>query len=228
MAERSVIDPATAIPLPDGLDEGLALACGIAGLAGWLALEHRARLREGETVLVLGASGMVGQIAVQAARLQGAARVVGAARSEDGLELARAAGADATVRLGDDVEAMTAAIGEAAGGDLHVVVDPVWGPPALAALRAASTGARVVQLGQSAAAEVSLTSAIVRGKALALLGHTNFAVPADVRRAAYERLTAHAARGELAVEVERVGLDDVAAAWERQRSSPRRKLVVVP
>ncbi len=81
MAERAPIELAAAIPLPEGLDEGLACAIGIAGLAAWLSLEHRAGLRPGETVLVLGASGVVGQVAVQAARLQGAARVVGAARA---------------------------------------------------------------------------------------------------------------------------------------------------
>ncbi len=132
------------------------------------------------------------------------------------------------MRLSDDIEAMATAFGETSGGELHVVVDPVCGAPARAALEAASPGARIVQLGQSAAPEASVSSATLRGKALTLLGHTNFAVPAAERRAAYERLADHAARGELAVEVERIPLEEIASAWERQGSSPRRKLVVVP
>jgi NADPH2:quinone reductase len=227
MAERTLIDPAGAIPLPDGVDDGVAVALGIAGLAAWLGLEWRAGLQAGEHVLVLGASGTVGQVAVQAARLLGAGRVVAAARSAEALERARGLGADAAVQLGDDVD-LAEAFREATEGRLDVVVDPLWGPPALAAMQAASRYARVVQLGQSAAAELSLPSAVVRGRPLSLLGHTNFAAPAEVKRAAYTRMAEAAAAGELTVEVERVPLERVGEAWERQASSPRRKLVIVP
>jgi NADPH2:quinone reductase len=226
-AERAAIDAASAIELPDGLDDGLAVSLGIAGLAAWLALEWRARLGEGETVLVLGASGVVGQVAVQGARLLGAGRVVAAARSREGLRRAQALGADATVALGDPDD-LTAALREACDGGADVVVDPVWGEPAAAAIEAANANARVVQIGQSAGPQATIASAAVRGRSLAILGHTNFAAPREVKRAAYLRMAGHAAAGELTVPVERVALDDVAAAWERQRESPHHKLVIVP
>src|SRR4051795_6945879 len=98
-AERAPIDADSAIPLGADVDPALAVSFGIAGLAAWLALEWRAQLREGENVLVLGASGVVGQIAVQAARLLDAGRVVAAARSPEGLDRARELGADAVVSL---------------------------------------------------------------------------------------------------------------------------------
>src|ERR1700734_3146168 len=81
MAERALVDPASTYALPDGLDDGLAVALGISGLAAWLGLTWRANVQPGEHVLVLGASGVLGQIAVQAAKLLGAARVVASARS---------------------------------------------------------------------------------------------------------------------------------------------------
>lgn len=226
-AQRAPIDPDDAIPLPDGLDETLATCFGIAGLAAWLGLEWRARLREGETVLVLGASGVVGQIALQAARLLGAARVVAAARSEDGLARASQLGADATVPL-DGTRDLAAAFREAAGGGVDVIVDPVWGEPAAAAIEAANRGARLVQIGQSAGSHARIASAAVRGRMLAILGHTNFAAPPEVKRAAYTRMAGHGAAGELAVEVERVALEEVADAWARQQASPHHKLVIVP
>src|SRR4051794_26049978 len=101
MAERCLVDPAQTIPVPDGLDDATAVALGIAGLAAWLALEWRADVQEGETVLVLGATGTVGLVAVQAARVLGAGRVVAAGRDPDGLRRAERAGADAIVDLGE-------------------------------------------------------------------------------------------------------------------------------
>jgi NADPH2:quinone reductase len=226
-AERALVAEQSMIPIDAELDPALAVCFGIAGLAAWLALEWRAELHEGETVLVLGASGVVGQIAVQAAKLMGAGRVVAAARSADGLERARQYGADATVQIGA-VDDLAEAIREAAAGELHVIVDPLWGEPAAAAIEAASRGARLVQLGQSAGRTSTIASPPIRGRLLAILGHTNFLAPPDVKRAAYTRMVEHAAAGRLAVEVERIALADVADAWSRQASSPRQKLVIVP
>src|ERR671916_118527 len=100
-AERTLIDAGSGYVLPDGLEPELAVCLGVSGLAAWLGLEWRGRLAPGETVLVLGASGVVGQIAVQAAKLMGAGRVVAAARDPGGLERARRLGADATVDLSE-------------------------------------------------------------------------------------------------------------------------------
>lgn len=227
IAERSLVAEEHAIPLPAGLDPALAVAFGVAGLAAWLSLEWRARLQPGETVLVLGASGVVGQLAVQAAGLMGAGRVVAAARSQEGLRRSREGGADATVSL-EDAHDLPEAFREAAQGDIQVVVDPVWGAPAAAAVEAAGEGARIVQLGQSAGPTSQLSSAAIRSKLLTILGHTNFKAPAGVKRAAYSRMAEHGAAGELSVEVERVPLEQVGDAWKRQPDSPGHKLVIVP
>src|SRR4051812_6120991 len=182
-AERTLIDQASAIPLGTEVDPALAVAFGIAGLAAWLALEWRAQLREGEVVLVLGASGVVGQIAVQAARLLGAGRVVAAARSPEGLDRARELGADAVVSLAAAAEELPDTLRDASGGEgFDVVVDPVWGDPATAALEACRVRGRLIQLGESASPYATVASATVRGKALDVRGHTNFVAPAEVRR----------------------------------------------
>src|SRR5207245_10151604 len=119
-------------------------------------------LEPGEHVLVLGASGVVGQIAVQAAKLLGAARIVAAARSADALEHSRALGADACVRL--DGGELAAAFSDAAQGRSDVVLGPLFGAPFTAAVEAASFKARVVQLGAYAGAGAALPPAAIRGK----------------------------------------------------------------
>jgi NADPH2:quinone reductase len=227
-AKRTLIEAGSGYPVPDGLDPALAVCFGVAGLAAWLPLEWRGGLAPGETVLVLGASGVVGQIGVQAAKLLGAGRVVAAARSEDGLERARALGADATVQLGA-AEGLADALREAAGGDgFDLVLDPLWGEPVQAALLALKPFGRLVNMGQSADANATLSSSSVRAKPVVIFGYTNYTAPEERKAAAYERMVRHAAAGELRVPVERLSLDDVPDAWRRQGSSPHAKLVIVP
>jgi NADPH:quinone reductase len=227
LAERLAAPRDALLPVLEGVDPVLAGALGIAGLAGWLPLAWRAPLSGGETVLVLGATGTVGLVAVQAARLLGAGRVVAAGRNAEALERASAAGADATVRL-DDGD-LVRRLREACGSEgPHLVVDPLWGEPHAAALEAAAPGARVVNIGQSAGPETTIRSAAVRSKQLEILGYSNFGTPPDVVAREYRRLLEHAVAGDVRVDVERVPFADVATAWRRQAEGAGRKLVVVP
>ena len=161
MAERATIGDAHAIDVPDGADPAVAAGLGIAGLAGWLPFAWRAPLKGGENVLVLGATGSVGLVAVQTAKLLGAARVVAAGRSKAGLERALEHGADAT--LGLDADDLVEAMKDAFGGEgPSYVFDPLWGEPASAAVQAAVPWGTVVNLGQSAGATSELASAALR------------------------------------------------------------------
>lgn len=228
MAERVSIGDATAVDVPEGADPALAGAMGIAGLAGWLPFAWRAPLQGGEDVLVLGATGSVGLVAVQAAQLLGAGRVVAAGRSRSGLDRALELGADDVVDLtatDDLVGAFRAAFD---GKGPSYVFDPLWGAPAAAAIEAAVPWATLVNLGQSAGPLSEIASAAVRFKSISILGHTNFAASTDALAEHYRRLVGHAVAGEIRLEVERVPLDAVADAWRRQAESPGHKLVLVP
>lgn len=228
MAERAAVGDAFAIEVPEGADPAVAAGLGIAGLAGWLPLAWRAPLEGGEDVLVLGATGSVGLVAVQTAKLLGARRVVAAGRSPEGLERAASLGADATVRL-DEADDLVAAFKDAFGGaGPSYVFDPLWGAPAAAAVQAAVPRATLVNLGQSAGATSELASAAVRFKNLSILGHTNFALAEDELADHYRRLVGHVVAGDIVFDVERVPLDDVASAWQRQAEGAGTKLVLVP
>jgi NADPH:quinone reductase-like Zn-dependent oxidoreductase len=227
MAQRALVDPDHTYPVPDGVPDGVAVALGISGLAAWLALTWRAKLQPGEHVLVLAASGVLGQIALQAAKLLAAGRVVAAARSQEGLDRCLELGADASVRL-DGREDLAAAMAQAGDGRIDVVLDPLWGEPLVAALGAASFGARIVQIGAGAGAEATIPSAAIRGKMLVLMGQTNFAAPPEVKREAYARMSEAVLAGKITVDVDPLSLDEVGEAWRRLQAGSHRKIVLVP
>ena len=215
MADLVAVPADAVVEVGDGLPAADVAALGLSAVAAWEVLEGRARLASGETVLVLGAGGVVGQVAVQAARLLGAGRVVAAARSATAQHAAREAGADAVVPLPDgaDAPSLTAALVEAAGGPVDVVVDPLAGLPGTAAVATLASGGRLVNLGSSAGAALSVDSAVLRSRSAAVLGYTNNDVPPERRAAVLRTVVGHAAAGRLAVRSERRALEDVAAAW---------------
>jgi NADPH2:quinone reductase len=225
LAERALAPADLGIPLPAAVSDEIAAACGIAGMAGWMPVAWRAPVRRDDRVLVLGASGTVGLVAVQAAKLLGAERVVAAGRNPERLQRAAELGADATVSL--EEEDLVAAFREAAGGNGPTyIVDMLWGQPAVAAIQAAAPGWRLAQVGQSAAAEATLASAVIRGKMGEIYGYTDFVVAKDVFREQYLRLIGHAAVGEIVLDIETYPLARIAEAWERQANGPNGKIVV--
>jgi NADPH:quinone reductase-like Zn-dependent oxidoreductase len=226
IAERTVVERDSLIDVPEGLDPGLALSLGIAGLAAWLALTWRAQLQPGESVLVLGASGVVGQIAVQAARLLGAGKIVAAARDGASLERARhQLGADAVVQLGGEGD-LAEHLREAVGGGYDVVLDPLWGEPAVAALAALNRDGRLVAIGNSASETAAIPGRDLRNRLGNVVGHTNFHAPPELKRAAYTAMAQRAAAGEIVVPVRERPLEQVAEAWAEQAASPHHKLVL--
>jgi NADPH:quinone reductase len=166
-------------------------------------------------------------IAVQAAKLLGADRVVGVGRNPQRLGRAAAYGADATVSLQDDdfTSGLSAALD---GTPPTLIVDALWGRAIEAALAVAAPRARIVQLGQSAGPTATLLSGHVRGKQLEILGYSNFAVPHDELARGYRDLLAHAAAGRITLEREAVPLDRIGEAWSRQGGGTDVKLVLVP
>jgi NADPH:quinone reductase-like Zn-dependent oxidoreductase len=218
MAELAVAAEDELVVLPDGSDEALAAALGTSAIAAWMALTWRGGLREGEQVLVLGAGGVVGQVAVQLARLLGARRVVGAARSPGAQERARAAGADEVVPLADDDEPSAVAdrLAQACDGPVHVVVDPLCGVPSTAAATLLGRRGRLVNFGSSAGEVASYSSAHLRSHTASILGYTNNDITDEQRRDALQSVLRHSVESGLTVAHEVVPLERVSSAWARQ------------
>ncbi len=229
LAERCAVPDDALVPVPDGVGDVAAAALGMSAVAAWMSLTDRGRLQPGERVLVLGAGGAVGQVAVAAAKVLGAARVVAVCRSPEAQERARARGADQVLPLTGDVDALTAAFAEACGGAVDVVVDPVFGAAATAAARVLAPRGRLVNLGGASGDAAEFSSAVLRGRTAEVLGYTNASLSPDQRRSALEAVFEHAAAGRFAVAAETVPLADVTAAWQRQAAGQASaRLVLTP
>jgi NADPH:quinone reductase-like Zn-dependent oxidoreductase len=229
MALYCLIKEENTLALPEGISDDAAASLGLSAIAGWMALTWRGNLQPGEQVLVLGASGAVGQVAVQAARILGARRVIAAARSEKGREQALKQGADAVVDLsGDDLADLTRRIEAACEGPLHLVIDPVWGLPVEAALRSLGNNGRLVNIGSSAGAVVRFESALVRSRLHNILGYTNNGLTGKQKSDALAEILKYAAEGRLSVARESFPLSQVAEGWERQAKTAYHKIILVP
>jgi NADPH:quinone reductase-like Zn-dependent oxidoreductase len=229
MAELAVVEESAAVPLPNGLDAGLAAALGLSAVAALRALTVVGGLRQGDRVIVLGAGGAVGQAAVALAKHYGASRVVGAARSAEGRRRASDNGADAVVELSatDDARELTATMRDACEGDADLVVDPVYGVAATAALRALGPRGRLVNLGSAAAESASFDSATIRSRNLSVMGYTNATLTVAETAESIRTVFELAADGRLSVAYRAVPLDDVGVEWSRQLSGEGSERIVL-
>lgn len=235
MAQRTVAPAAFCFPVPDALDDVTAAALPNPGVSAWLVLTQRAKIAPGETVLILGATGVTGKLAVQIAKQLGAGRVVACGRNTQVLEHLRDLGADSTIQLNQSDDDLKESFAREAGeSGFQVVIDYVWGRPTellLAALTrhefaAINLETRLVQVGESAGPAISLPAAVLRSTALTILGTAG--IPSrDVLVAAMEQVLDWGARGLLQIDTDRVPLADIEQAWQRHETSGRR-LVVIP
>lgn len=221
LAEYTVIPAPRAIPIPDGLSDEQALGIGMAGMTAWLALDWKGQLEAGQSVLVTAATGAVGQIAVQAAKVLGASRVVAAGRNGGVLDGLRHRGADETVVIDDAYEHNLAAV---AGDGFDLVVDGLYGDHISAAIRATRRNGRVVNFGMRAGRTATISGVELKGREL--IGFATTDAGPERIRPAYERMVEHVLDGTLVVAAESMPMQDIAVAWQRQRDSPNTKLVL--
>jgi NADPH:quinone reductase-like Zn-dependent oxidoreductase len=229
LAEHCAVPEDDLVALEAAVPDALVAALGLSAVAAWMALTWRGRLQPGERVLVLGAGGAVGQAAVGAARALGAGRVTAVCRSTEAQERARAAGAHAVVALAGDVDDLTAALTEATGGAVDVVVDPVFGIAATAASRVLAPGGRLVNLGGASQDQATFSSAVLRSRSVDVLGYTNNSLTVGQRRDAFTSVLELAAQGLVSVAHTTERLSDVGDAWGRVASGAvSSRVVLVP
>jgi len=221
-AERGLTARRMCLPLPEGLDPVTAAGLANPGMSSWLALKVRAGFVPGESVLILGATGVAGQLAVQIAKRLGARRVVAAGRNPKVLAKLTELGADEIISLDQDQESLISSFRRAwADAGVDVVLDYLWGPPAEAVLAAisqkglqhAASRVRFIQIGSSAGGSISLPAATLRSSGLELLGSGFGSASLDQIWRALGEFFQAAATKPFHVEIRPAPLRDVEALW---------------
>ncbi|MBD0282142.1 MAG: zinc-binding alcohol dehydrogenase family protein [Thermoleophilaceae bacterium] len=226
---------ASVAPIGDQLDDTAAAALGVPVFTALMCLERAEEAGaslEGAHVLVIGATGAVGMVAVQLAKLMGAARVVAAGRNGERLKRALSLGADAAVELGDGLAPgeLRDRFAEAAGGRLDVALDPLWGRSARAAIDAITREGVYVSFGQAASPVAELSGIPLRNRRVTVVGHSGaWATPEDRRTALARAFELAGRRGAaLTLDTDEIALEQIGDAWEWLSRSAGRKLVVKP
>jgi len=231
-AEKAVVE--NFVPIPEGIDAAVAAAVPPSALTSYLPLKYTANLEKGQTVLVNGATGVSGRIAIQVAKLMGAGRVVGTGRNERSLNLLKGLGADAVIDLKQTDEALLDAFEKEKGDDGYdFVIDFIWGHPAEILMQCfvpKNMGLpkkiiHYIPIGAKAGPGAYVTGEMLRTSGLVLSGMGR--VTQEAISAGTNQVWEWIKEGKLHMDIEKVPLADIENAWKRNDLEGKR-LVIIP
>jgi NADPH:quinone reductase-like Zn-dependent oxidoreductase len=233
LAEFCPVNARRCVDIPDGLDDITAAAIANPGMSAWAALVERAHLVAGETVLINGATGTAGGVAVQLAKYLGAAKVIATGRNLKELEETKLLGADLVIPFALDAEhpagarVYEEALKEAFSGGIDIVVDYLWGMSAKAALVALAKTVeekpvRFVHVGAaSGELNLELPGALLRSAAITLMGSGIGSVSRKGLVQSIARVFEAVEPARLKIATQVVPLSGVEDVWEKASGKPR-------
>ncbi|MCF1483159.1 MULTISPECIES: quinone oxidoreductase family protein [Rhizobium/Agrobacterium group] len=225
MAERTVVASVQCLAVPDDLDDITAAAIVNPGMSSWMAYRERAKLIAGETVLINGATGIAGRLAVQIAKHLGAKKVIATGRNPQALQSLSALGADVTISLLQDEEALAASFKAQFADGVNIVLDYLWGQSAEllldAAAKANAVPLRFVQVGAASGGQISLPAAVLRSSAIELMGSGIGSVPRNRMIQTIGELLQAARPAGLKIATAPVALSKVQEIWDADDSTVR-------
>ena len=235
MAEYAFVPREMCFPIPDRLDDLTAAALFNPAMSSWFVFT-RTQLAPGETVLVLGATGAAGKLAVQMAKSLGAGKVIALGRNAQVLSELPQLGADVTISLNQPEQGLIEAIAHAASDSgIDVIIDYLWGRPTEMVIAAlthkgvthSAPRVRLIVTGQTAGPTISLPASVLSSSGLEISGSGLGTITLERIRKAMPQLIAKVASSNLRIDTEPVPLTEIEAAWQRQTTDNRR-LVVIP
>lgn len=228
MAETVAVNARNCVAVPDDVDDITAAAIANPGMSSWAALEARAGFKPGERVLINGAAGASGRLAIQVAKYLGASWVVATARNPGVQDELLALGADAFICLDHPAERLTALLRqEIQGGGIDIVLDYLWGEPAACILNAlvgsgsgeAAPRLRFVNIGAIAGATLPMNPGVLRSTGLEMTGSGLGSIATEELVKVVGRLLEAVRPGNMKVEANALPLKQAEAAWLTNSSS---------
>lgn len=235
MAECAAIPSAYQVPVPEGVDAVTAASVPSSTLTALFPLKWGAKLQPGETVLVNGATGFAGRLAIQVAKLLGAGRIVGTGRDAEALQSLHALGADSVIDLKQSPDRLVKAFKDAAEeAGYNIILDFLWGRPTEILIKTlvpdklafAWGRTRLIQIGEMAESTIMLSADALRTSGLEITGAGAGLTPKAIGEGTTQVLDWIKA-GKLKAEIETVPLNDVERAWGRADLHGKR-IVLVP
>lgn len=226
MAERAAVPASHCIPVPDNVDDITLASIADPGLAAWGALEVRAKLAPGETVLVNGATGSAGRAAVQIAKHLGAKRVIATGRNRQALDTLLSMGGDEVILLDRYGSAPNDSFRKHFEQGIDIVLDYLWGPSAEQILAAASAGkgrapVRFIQIGTTSATDITLPGTVLRSSGIQLMGSGIGSIAMEEIVQILSRLMQAASELSFHLETRELPLSRIEEAWSATSATPR-------
>ena len=228
LAQYAVVNTSQCVAVPDGLDDTTAAAIAIPGMSSWAALKERAAFRVGETVLINGATGTSGRLAVQIAKHLGARKIIATGRNPATLRLLPALGADVTISLAQAPDTLEESFQEQFGGDgVNIILDYLWGLSAEHLLIAAAKAGeeafpiRFIHIGSASAPTITLPSAVLRSSSVELKGSGINSIPVHRLINVIDELFKATVKADFKLATRSIALADVQQVWSMEDSATR-------
>lgn len=234
MAEKTIVPKTNTVPVPEGIDAVTAAALPASALTSLFSLKWAAKLQPGETVLINGATGVSGKLAVQIAKLLGAGRIVGTGRNPDSIKQVLELGADAVIDLKQSDEEIADSFKKEAREGYDIILDFLWGRPTEILIKTliphelvpVSRRVRLVQIGEKAGSTIPLPADALRTSGLEIYGAAAGITPESISEGT-NQVWEWIKEGKLRMDIEKVPLNEIESVWKRTDYKGKR-IVIVP
>lgn len=238
VAEKALADKKMMVKVPDGLDFSIAAALPNAVMGSAMALKFKAGIQPGSVVLVNGATGTTGRIAVQIAKVYGASKIIVTGRNEDSLQALRELGADVAVSLQLSDEGFKKKIKEIHNeSPIDIVIDYIWGHSVemiLSAFKGDGTFShktKLITIGGMSGDTIQLSSQILRATDIQISGSGLGSWTKEESALLFSEIIPEmfqaAIEGKIKIETEEVNIKDIETAWNNEIQTGKRLVIKI-
>ena len=238
LAEKALIEKSRIVPVPDGVSDAIAAALPNAVFGAAMGLKFKAKILQGDIVLINGATGFTGRVAVQIAKYYGAKKIIATGRNQQSLQELLVLGADDIITVNQDDEQFISRLKQIHNDTpIDVIIDYLWGHTAemiLSCLKgngSFTNRIRYVSVGSMGGDVIQLSAANLRSVDIQLTGSGLGAWSKDEVRQAFTTILpemfALAAAGKLTVDTVEVALSDIAGLWNLDVPGGQRLVVTI-